>query len=244
MMDILIIRLEAPLMSFGAPIVDQNGVIQSYPALSLITGLLGNALGYKHKETNKLESLQRRIRYASRQDRAGLEIRDYQTVDLSQDFMTSSHAWTTRDRIEKRKGGSASKGTHIRIRDYRADAIHTVALTLIPSNIDPDLDAIENALRFPSRPLFIGRKTCIPSSPLLTNRMQADSLIIALQRTGLPIRADKKEKYRAWWPADEKEHPAISDIDLPITDHRDWHNQIHVGQRWIATGEIQIKLEE
>ena len=33
-MDILLMRLDAPLMSFGAPMVDKHGVIQPWPALS------------------------------------------------------------------------------------------------------------------------------------------------------------------------------------------------------------------
>ena len=45
MVDALLLRLDAPLMSFGAPMVDSNGVIQEFPALSMLTGLLGNALG-------------------------------------------------------------------------------------------------------------------------------------------------------------------------------------------------------
>ncbi|EQD38829.1 CRISPR-associated protein, Cas5e-type, partial [mine drainage metagenome] len=39
----LLIRLEAPLMSFGATAVDARGVIQRWPAASLLTGLCANA---------------------------------------------------------------------------------------------------------------------------------------------------------------------------------------------------------
>ena len=70
-MDVLILRFDAPLMSFGAPIVDNQGEIQPYPALSMMTGLLGNALGFDHSEFDRLERLQERLRYASRQDRRG-----------------------------------------------------------------------------------------------------------------------------------------------------------------------------
>lgn len=243
MKDFLIIRLEAPLMSFGAPMIDQNGVVQPYPALSLITGLFANALGYSHSDTKQLESLQARIRYAVRQDRGGDEIKDYQTVDLSQDFMRDYNAWTTRGKLDERKGGTASKGTHIRFRDYRADAVFTLAVFLTSPEQKPTLTELAGALKFPERPLFIGRKTCLPASPLYKEILQANSLVDALHKASLPFNADPKKKYRIWWPADEKNVDVRSDIDLPVTDKRDWSNQIHVGQRWLSTAEIQIHSE-
>ncbi len=171
-MDVLILRLDAPLISFGAPIIDRYGKVQSYPALSLIAGMLGNALGYDHSDFEKLESLQNRLRYASRQDRAGQEIRDYQTVDLSKDFMLDHNAWTTEGWLDRRGKGDATKDTHIRFRDYRADSIHTVALTLNPADEKPTVEDLQQALQFPERPLFIGRKTCLPASPLFVKKME------------------------------------------------------------------------
>lgn len=243
-MDVLVLRLDAPLMSFGAPIIDRHGKVQAYPALSLIAGLLGNAMGYEHGDFDKLNQLQNCLSYASRQDRAGQQIRDYHTVDLSQDFMRDDNAWTTQGWLDERKGGAASKGTHIRLRDYHADAVHTVALTLDPANEEPDLDQIEHALQNPERPLFIGRKTCLPATPLFMTQMEADSLVNALEKVPLHERADNRKTYTAWWPVDDKEHHTKPEMEQPVTDRRDWANQIHVGERWIARGEIKIKKEE
>ena len=41
----LILRLDAPLMSFGGIAIDQFGVIDTWPHSSLLTGLIGNAWG-------------------------------------------------------------------------------------------------------------------------------------------------------------------------------------------------------
>lgn len=243
-MDILILRLDAPLMSFGAPIVDRHGEIQPYPALSMITGMLGNALGYDHSDFDKLQRLQERLQYASRQDRAGQEIQDYQTVDLSQDFMRDKNGWTTRNWLDKRKGGSASKGTHIRLRDYRADAIHTVVLTLQQTDINPTIDDLQTALEKPKRPLFIGRKSCLPATPILIGRIQENNLTKALQKVSLPQRADEQSTYSAWWPVDDNRGHPRAEIKKPVTDRRDWSNQIHTGERWIARGEIKIDEKE
>ncbi|MFW5915469.1 MAG: type I-E CRISPR-associated protein Cas5/CasD [Planctomycetota bacterium] len=239
-MKIILIRLEAPLISFGAPIVDRYGTVQPYPAQSMITGMVGNALGYSHGDTDALERLQKRLQYASRRDRTGTRKQDYQTVDLGSDYMDDDLAWTTRGELQTRKGGSASSGTHIRLRDYWADAAHTVALTLSPAGESPSFDTVADALQQPERPLFIGRKTCLPSRPMYLGRMAAESLVEALRRAPLADDADSEEQLDAWWPANE---PG-ADGALPVTDERDWENQIHVGERWIASGKIDITPEE
>jgi CRISPR system Cascade subunit CasD len=239
-MDVLILRFEAPLMSFGAPIVDRHGVIQPYPALSMMTGLLGNALGYDHAEPERLERLQERLRYAVRQDQAGRQIQDYQTVDLSKPYMDDDRAWTTRGELEKRKGGSASSGTHIRLRDYWADAVYTVALALEDPDDTPAVGDLARAVQQPARPLFVGRKTCLPAAPLFVEKRQADSLRDALTETRLSERADTgSDTFSAWWPADPGDDRA-----RPVTDRRDWKNQIHVGERWIAHGDITVTPTE
>ena len=245
-MDILILRFDAPLMSFGAPIVDRHGVIQPYPAQSMIAGLLANALGYDHSEFDRLQRLQERLQYASRQDRKGQRLQDYQTVDLSKPYMDDDGAWTTRGELEKRKGGSASTGTHIRLRDYWADAIHTVALTLDPADQSPTIDEIAAALQHPERPLFIGRKTCLPADALFLDRLQAEDLRDALTRIEPADRADAGASFSAWWPVHPDSEPpseedsSTENMRRPVTDRRDWQNQIHVGERWIAEGEITV----
>ncbi len=242
-MDILLLRFDAPLMSFGAPVVDKYGVIQPYPALSMLCGLIGNALGYRHRDSSRLQRLQQRLRYASRQDRRGTRLQDYQTVHLGQNFMLDERAWTTRGTLERRKGGSASTGTHIRLRDYWADAAHTVALTLGPPDENPDMDALEAALRSPERPLFIGRKPCLPAAPMLLDRVEADDLLDALREAPLPDDAPRGEALPAWWPCEPgKDEPGLT--RRPVTDARDWANQIHVGERWVAHGQITITPQE
>jgi CRISPR system Cascade subunit CasD len=243
-MNVLLLRFDAPLMSFGAPIVDNQGEIQPYPALSMMTGLLGNALGVDHSEFDRLERLQERLRYGSRQDRRGRQIQDYQTVDLSKPYMDDDRAWTTYRHRESRAGGSASGGTHIRYRDYWADAVHTVAATLDPPDESPTLDDLESAVKHPARPLFLGRKPCLPADSLFAGRMQVDTLPDALVQAPLHDRAADGPTYPAWWPThpDAKgpsdESPLDEDLREPVTDRRDWQNQIHVGERWIVNGTV------
>jgi len=237
MIDALVIRFDAPLISFGGSAVDNLRVTRTFPGRAMLTGLLANALGWTHGEADRLGTLQERLRYAVRCDREGRRLIDYQTVDLGQDFLDAG--WTTRGAVEGREGGPASKGTHIRYRHYLADAVFTVALTLAPPGSAPALDEIAAALHEPARPLFIGRKTCLPSVPLLIGRRDAATLLAALREVEPSPRTAGNRRLTAWWPADEDTGLPNSRL-VPITDDRDWANQIHAGRRWIHEGEIDV----
>jgi len=243
-MTISILRFEAPMMSFGAPIVSEEGLIQPYPALSMITGLLANALGYDHSEPEKHERLQEAISYAVREDVPGKKIVDYQTVWLgkkddprrpdhdghlyAKGKAKDSHAWTTWGYLDQRAGSDTSKGTAERNREYWADAQYTIALHVdrMPA------EEIEAALTRPERPLFIGRKPCIPSERIYRVVVEAPSPREALQLPDtIPVddEGNKVVPTRIWYESDHGE---------PFTDARDWTNQIHVGERHVAKEEL------
>src|SRR5262245_50040362 len=112
MMEVLLLRFDAPLISFGGPAVDQERVIQEFPARSMLAGQFANALGYEHRDAPKTQRLQDRIQYAARRDRQGKRLTDFQTVDLGQSFLRGT-GWTTWGRPEER-AGAFSTGTHIR----------------------------------------------------------------------------------------------------------------------------------
>ncbi len=242
MLDILVLRFDAPIFSLGGPIVDRNNITREFPSASAMTGLIGNALGYHHRDADSLQDLQRRLRYAARSDCPGQLIVDYQIVDLGQSLMCQG-GWTTYRVLEKRSGGRAKTDTHPRYRWYRADSVMTVALTLRDTGASPTTDEVEQALKQPARPLFIGRKCCIPSGPLLFGRIHAKSLLAALQGTPLAHRPGytRQATVQAWWPAD-KDDPIQDHRMMVVTDERDWKNQIHAGQRNIRHGKIRVSV--
>ncbi len=241
MLDVLILRFDAPLMSFGGVQVDQRGVIREFPAQSMITGLLANALGYEHRDWPRLERLQERIRYAARRDRAGRRIMDFQTVDLGQDFLL--RGWTTRGAPESRGGGPAREGTHIRQRHYLADALYTVAVALEPAAEEPTVGTVESALNEPERPLFLGRKGCLPAAPLVIARVSSATVLEALAVAPRATdRGDGGDAVLAWWPSDDADTELGSRL-VPVTDERDWANQIHVGRRFVREGRLRLEGE-
>ncbi len=233
--EALILRFDAPLMSFGGVVVDNMGVTAEFPGRSMLTGLVANALGYRHGDSKELTVLQSRIRYAARCDRRGTEIVDYQTVDLSQEFLREG--WTTRGYSEGREGGTASEGTTIRFRHYLANALYTVALALVPADASPSLTEIATALNNPIRPLFLGRKTCLPSTPILVGTRAGVTLREILR--AVPPIGDRGQPppWSAIWPADEESEASASRL-VSVYDDRDWTNQIHAGRRWMREGVI------
>ncbi|MEO0811110.1 MAG: type I-E CRISPR-associated protein Cas5/CasD, partial [Pseudomonadota bacterium] len=123
----LILRLEAPLLSFGGVAIDAYGVTRDFPALSMLTGLFANALGYERTECDAHQALQDRIVFAARRDDEPYHgvMRDVQNVHMQK----SDKGWTTRGTPEGRDGGSYS-GPHRRFRDYHPDALVAVVITL------------------------------------------------------------------------------------------------------------------
>jgi CRISPR system Cascade subunit CasD len=236
-MKVLVLRFDAPLVSFGGPMVDQNGVVQPFPALSMLTGLIANALGWDRREHERHASLQERMRFAARVDRRGEAMVDYQTVDLGTHWMRPETAgWTTRGRIAER-GGASGEATHQRYRHYRADSVHTIALTLTGDG-PPDVEEVAQALREPARPLFIGRKCCLPATPLLLDVLNAGSLVGLLATMPRSHRADRGPLPAAWWEGDDATAASGGSRVVAVSDERDWRNGVHVGRRLMREGHV------
>ena len=57
----LLLRLEGPLMAFGGETIDNLGVIRDFPAQSMLTGLIANALGWRREDAAAHDRLQARL---------------------------------------------------------------------------------------------------------------------------------------------------------------------------------------
>lgn len=235
-MDCLILRFDAPLISFGAVVVDQLNPTWRFPGKSMLAGLLGNALGWDHRDVDKLQALQDRLRFAARWDAEPVPLTEYQTVDLGQPFLVDT-GWTTRGRREDRRGGSAATGTHQRWRDHWANGVVTVALALDGEGT-PTPDELERALNAPARPLFIGRKPCLPAGPILIGRRQATGVKAALAAEPLADIGPRRRPHliSALWPLDE----GLGQGTEERFDRRDWRNNIHRGAERCAVGILEI----
>lgn len=231
-MECLLLRFDAPLMSFGEVVVDHINRTWRFPGTSMLAGLLANAFGWDHRDTVRTQALQDRLRFAARWDVEPELLTDYHTVDLGQNFLVGT-GWTTRGRPEERGTGAATRKTHIRLRDYWANGVLTLAVTL-EGRDPPTLDDAEAALRRPTRPLFLGRKPCLPAAPILLGRRDGETLRGALRAEPLASAWPRKapDRIQAIWPVEEG-------VDYDVEeryDVRDWSNNIHRGSRRYAVG--------
>jgi CRISPR system Cascade subunit CasD len=175
-------------------------------------------------------------------------VRDYHTVDLGRPHLQGT-GWTTRGAVEERSGASGDT-THIRYRWYLADALVLVALTLIPTSEQPTLADLTAALLHPARPLFIGRKPCLPTAPVLLTTMRVPDAITALREGAAqldaacpPVRRGNMPQAGISVEIDEdlvgaaKSEAITAEVER-LVDRRDWRNQMHTGGR--AVRHIQV----
>ena len=237
-MQHLIICLEAPLMAFGGETIDNLGVIRRFPALSMLTGMFANALGWRRIERDRHQRLQDRIVFAARIDRepaGGLRMTDFQTAQLGR----NDRGWTTRGTPEGRAGGDRTyDAPHLRYRDFFADMRVTVALRLEPADEAPTLEDLSDALDEPARPLFIGRKPCLPSARLNAGQRDAVSALAALIDEPLGEGVPGESAVSLLWADGESSDKASPVNTYMLTDERNWRSGLHGGGRLVHEGSL------
>ena len=228
----LLLRLDAPLMSFGGVAIDNLGVSDAWPSASLIAGLLGNALGLRRTDEDALQALQDRLVFACRADREGERLTDFQTADLNH----NDTGWTTHGIPEGRAGGAKKfNSPNRRWRDYWADRIVLVAVRLEPDDRKPGLDDMERALDGPARPLFIGRKPCLPAAPVFAGWSGGESALEAVSRVPIGETGGSGVSLNAFSLAHDEPHPFLEGQfrEIRVSGVRNWASDTHGGtQRW------------
>ena len=233
----LVLRLQAPLMAFGDVAVDHLGPVRDFPGSSMLAGLIGNALGWDYRDRNSLQSLQDRLVFGARRDREGSRSTDVQNVLLDR----TDWGWTTRGSPEGRTGSSYAS-PHRRRRDYEADAAVTLVLRLDPAEDPPQIEEIGRALDRPARPLFLGRKPCLPSTPLLDPG--AARWVVAGNVYGaLCALPGIGRGCRALWPAGEGPEDKLDSTSrvLDLQDRRNWLRGLHGGSRRVVEGSLPAR---
>ena len=184
----LLLRLCGPMQSWGFRSRFDNRDTALEPTRSGVTGLLCAALGWERDhDLTDFQPLKMGVRI----DAPGRVMVDYQTAQ------------------EVIRANGASGGTVQSWRYYLSDARFLVGLE------SEDLDwlhRLDGALRNPIYPLFLGRKSYVPSLP------------VALPRTGVLPGQELEEalKNQEWWycrPAEARSTPALR-LRLESDDHQ------------------------
>jgi CRISPR system Cascade subunit CasD len=229
----LLVRLRAPLIAFGGETIDNYGVIRDFPALSMVTGIFANALGWDRGDDALHNRLQERLVMGARLDADGERLVDFQTAQLQ----ANDKGWTTRGIAEERAGGAGTyMGPHLRYRHYHADMNVLVALRLQAVDEAPTLDDLATALDKPARPLFVGRKNCLPTDRLMAGWVEADNILEALQCAEPALHHD----VRAQWPDGEGRLLGQQDRTLDVCDERNWTSGVHGGWRPVREGVLRM----
>lgn len=192
-MNTLFLRLEGPLQAWGLRARWGERDTADAPTKSGVIGLLGCALGLRRHD-NRLRDLSDRLRMGVRVDLPGTLMRDYHTTGGGK-FSNNPVAGKARYHDEPYIGGvlsaEAVKGrikvkinantgepeTDVSERYYLADASFRVAL----QGSDNLIAELGYAVQHPIWPLFLGRKSCIPTTPIFDGIEQFDDLTTALQ---------------------------------------------------------------
>ena len=172
---ILLFRLEGPLQSWGERSKGDYRDTADFPSKSGIVGLLSCALGLE-REDPEIAELNRQLSVIVRADRTGELITDYHTV--STDMLLNAKG-------EKRSGA----GTIVSHRGYLQDASFLVGV----SGDRALLERLRGALDSPVWPVYLGRKSCVPSVPVTGSlKLEYGSLWEAMEEEPLSPRHDER----------------------------------------------------
>lgn len=159
-MKLIRLKLKGPLQSWGEQARWDIRDTSNMPAKSAIIGILGCCMGYPRGD-RRLATLSEQIHIAVRADRAGRLMTDFHTVQGTDGVMLNAAG--------KPRGKS---GTIITPKQYLQDAEFTVLLW----GEEQTLLDCEYALRHPVWPPFLGRRSCVPSVPLLPKILEVQSI--------------------------------------------------------------------
>lgn len=155
-MSTLLLRLAAPLQSWGASSKFTRRTTERNPTKSGVLGLICAAMG--RRRDSPLDDLQN-ILFGVRIDQPGRIVRDYQTA----------HTFDGRH-------------SFVSDRYYLADAVFLVGLEAG----DQLLEEMEEAIENPVFPLSLGRRSCPPTGQLVLGIQKGVGLLEALDPVNAP----------------------------------------------------------
>lgn len=165
-MGTLLLRLAAPLQSWGEDSKFETRRTRREPTKSGVIGLLAAALGRRRDEP--LDDL-KSLRFAVRVDQEGELLRDFHTASNAKSNYLTERYYLSGTSFQE---GKLPRGFHmareeetdyVTERYYLSDAVFLAGLE---SGDEEFLRKLDAALRAPAFPLFLGRRSCPPTPPL------------------------------------------------------------------------------
>ena len=229
MTNTVFLRLSGPMQSWGTSSRLQLRRSDAYPSKSGVLGIILCALGIERAEAPAALGTLASLAMGVRLDRPGTMDWDYHTAGAGIG-------------IRKAEGGikltasTKEPETLLSRRQYLYDASFLVAL-------QGDAETVSRviaALKSPVWPVFLGRKCCVPSEPVLAGSGQHEGLAAAL--SSQPFFVDRPEGTTVKVAAVIEHTPGSRPPDnatLVYDVPRTLKNPSH-GPRWVVTQEIDV----
>ena len=189
-MSTLLMRLAAPLQSWGVDSKFERRNAGRFPSKSGVIGMCAAAFGYSRYNEEGLEKLVN-LKFGVRIDKCGTLLKDFHMAH-------EEMFWSTDDRRRINQmlpQDKKNKASYLTTRYYLADAAFLVGL----EGDDRIIHDIDNALRYPMFPLYLGRRSCPPEGRVSLG-IVPDALHNALEKhpplTGLDANRSAFEKMR------------------------------------------------
>ncbi|MFC9328884.1 type I-E CRISPR-associated protein Cas5/CasD [Kitasatospora sp. NPDC057015] len=183
---VLALRLAGPLQSWGDRSAFNRRDSRPQPTKSGVVGLLAAAAGYpREADITDLVGL----RLGVRVDQPGTLLRDYHTVS---DYRGRPLPQAGVNAKGIQKPTSPAKDTHVTHRYYLQDAVFVAAvqgpITLVTT--------LAEAIRRPAFPLALGRRSCVPTQPIVLGAVRDANLEAVLAEEPWQAGEAAKNAYR------------------------------------------------
>lgn len=171
-MGTLLLRIAAPMQAWGDESKYDIRATGKEPTKSGVIGMLAAAMGYR-RDSDEVKEMACRIRMGVREDQPGVIIRDFHTARAPK--------YSKKGVIKYNTDGAPvmEDNSYITQRYYLCDACFLVCLEC---EDDAYLQSITEALKAPAFSLFLGRRSCPPSLPIVLGVEDTD-LETALNKT-------------------------------------------------------------
>ncbi|GAA2154738.1 type I-E CRISPR-associated protein Cas5/CasD [Kitasatospora kazusensis] len=183
---VLVLRLAAPLQSWGDRSAFNRRDTRPQPTKSGVVGLLAAASG-RPREADITDLVG--LRLGVRIDQPGTLLRDYHTVS---DYRGRPLPQAGVNAKGMQKPTSPAKDTHVTQRFYLQDAVFVAALQGPRALVE----SLAEAVRHPAFPLALGRRSCPPTQPVTLGSLRTGTLADVLQAEPWQAGPTARDAYR------------------------------------------------
>ncbi len=205
-MNTLLLRFAAPLQAWGDESKYDIRGTRNEPTKSGVIGMIAAAMGLR-RDSDEIAEISAKLRMGIRVDQPGIVIRDFHTA--------LSPAYSAGGDLRYDSAGNLirEKNPFVTQRYYLCDARFLVGLEC---EDDSYLQNVEKALNAPVFPLFLGRRSCPPSLPVLLGVKECD----------LETALKEAEWIAADWYVEQKGVIRARIITETHPGHAAWHTQM------------------